>query len=92
MEARARHSRECLRRAWARGVQAIGLHTASYLTAATRPYERLGFRRAPEFDIGIGEMFTGRAPPSGESWQALGIDSTCRRSNNEQAVRSCPSW
>jgi ribosomal protein S18 acetylase RimI-like enzyme len=63
-------ARECVRRARERGVRAIGLHTASYLTDATRLYERLGFRRAPEFDIEIGEMFTGRSLPAGESWQA----------------------
>ena len=63
-------ARECLRRARARGVRVIGLHTASYLAAATCLYARLGFRRAPEFDIEIGEMFTGRSLPPGESWQA----------------------
>jgi ribosomal protein S18 acetylase RimI-like enzyme len=63
-------ARECVRRARDRGVRAIGLHTASYLMDATRLYERLGFRRAPEFDIEIGEMFTGRSLPAGESWQA----------------------
>jgi ribosomal protein S18 acetylase RimI-like enzyme len=63
-------ARECVRRAQARGARAIGLHTAAHMAAATRPYERLGFRRAPEFDIEIGEMFTGRSLPPGESWQA----------------------
>jgi hypothetical protein len=33
-------------------------------------YRRLGCRRAPEFDIEIGEMFTGRSLPPGQSWQA----------------------
>jgi len=42
------------------------------MPAATRLYERLGFRRAPQFDIEIGEMFTGRSLSPGESWQALG--------------------
>jgi ribosomal protein S18 acetylase RimI-like enzyme len=64
-------SRECVRRARAYGNEAIGLHTASYLAAATRLYGRLRFRRAPEFDVEIGEMFAGRPLPSGESWQAL---------------------
>ena len=50
--------------------KAIGLHTASHMTAATRLYERLGFRRAPGFDVEIGEMFTGRSLPAGETWQA----------------------
>jgi hypothetical protein len=49
---------------------------ASHLPAATRLYERLGFRRAPEFDIEIGEMFTGRSLPAGETWhsQAYRLD------------------
>jgi ribosomal protein S18 acetylase RimI-like enzyme len=61
---------ECIRRARAQRAQAICLHTASFMTAATRLYERLGFRRAPEFDIEIGEMFAGRPLPPDESWQA----------------------
>jgi len=61
---------ECIRRARAQRAHAIGLHTASFMTAATRLYERLGFRRAPEFDIEIGEMFTGRSLPPEASWQA----------------------
>lgn len=63
-------ARECLRRARERGARAIGLHTASHMVAATRLYERVGFRRAPELDIEIGEMFTGRSLPPEESWQA----------------------
>lgn len=63
-------TRECLRRAHERGAAAIGLHTNPFMAAANRLYERLGFRRAPEFDIDIGEMFTGRRLPPGASWQA----------------------
>ena len=62
-------ARECVP-ARDRQARAIGLHTAAHMAAATRLYERLGFRRAPEFDIEIGEMFTGRSLPPGESWQA----------------------
>lgn len=50
-------ARECVDRAQQHGARAIGLHTASHLADATRLYKRLGFRRAPEFDIEIGEMF-----------------------------------
>jgi ribosomal protein S18 acetylase RimI-like enzyme len=64
-------ARECVRRARERTADPIGLHTASHMAAATRLYERLGFRRAPEFDIEIGEMFTGQALARGESWPAL---------------------
>lgn len=63
-------ARECLGRARQRGALAVGLHTGSFMSAATRLYERLGFRRAPEFDIELGEMFTGRALPPEASWQA----------------------
>jgi ribosomal protein S18 acetylase RimI-like enzyme len=63
-------ARECVRRARARGSKAVGLHTAAHMEVATRLYERLGFRRAPEFDIEIGQMFSGRSLPPGESWQA----------------------
>lgn len=61
---------ECVRRARARELGAIGLHTGAHLAAATRLYERLGFRRAAEFDIEIGEMFTGRSLAPGEGWVA----------------------
>ena len=63
-------ARECVRRAEAHGAKAIGLHTAAHMAAATRLYERHGFRRAPELDVEIGEMFTGRSLPPGVSWQA----------------------
>jgi ribosomal protein S18 acetylase RimI-like enzyme len=67
---------ECIRRAKRQRAQAIGLHTAPFMTAATRLYERLGFRRAPDFDIEIGEMFAGRPLPPDASWhaQAFRID------------------
>ena len=63
-------TRECLRRAYERGAAAVGLHTNPFMAAANRLYERLGFRRAPEFDIEIGEMFTVRRLPPRTSWQA----------------------
>lgn len=61
-------ARDCVRRARERRLRAIGLHTAAHLAAATRLYEGLGFRRAPEFDIEIGEMFMGRSLPPSDSW------------------------
>lgn len=63
-------TRECLRRARVSAAFAVGLHTNPFMAAANRLYKRLGFRRAPEFDIEIGEMFTGRRLPPGASWQA----------------------
>jgi hypothetical protein len=54
-----------------RAAIAIGLHTAPHMPVATRLYERVGFRRAPAFDIEIGEMFTGRSLAREHSWMAL---------------------
>jgi ribosomal protein S18 acetylase RimI-like enzyme len=61
---------ESLCRARAREAAAVGLLTNPFMAAANRLYARLGFRRAPEFDIKIGEMFTGRRLPPDASWQA----------------------
>jgi ribosomal protein S18 acetylase RimI-like enzyme len=63
-------TRECLRRARERGAIAVGLHTNPFMAAANRLYGRLGFRRAPELDIEIAEMFTGRPLPADQSWHA----------------------
>lgn len=63
-------ARECVRRAREYGRQAVGLHTASHLAAATRLYTRLGFGRVPQFDIEIGEMFAGHGLSADASWQA----------------------
>jgi ribosomal protein S18 acetylase RimI-like enzyme len=38
-------------RASAVGADVLGLHTASFMTAAVDLYVRAGFRRAPSFDI-----------------------------------------
>ena len=71
-------ARECVRRARQRRLRAIGLHTGPHLQDATRLYQRLGFRRAPEFDIEIGEMFAGRSLAAEYSWvaQAYVLDLT----------------
>jgi predicted N-acetyltransferase YhbS len=63
---------ECLGRSRRLGVRAVGLHTNPFMVAATRLYEGFGFRRAPEFDLEIGEMFTGRRLPGADSWHAQG--------------------
>jgi GNAT superfamily N-acetyltransferase len=59
---------ECLRRAGERGAPTVGLHTSPSMAAATRLYERLGFRRVPELDVDIGEWFAGPASLAGTSW------------------------
>jgi predicted N-acetyltransferase YhbS/mannose-6-phosphate isomerase-like protein (cupin superfamily) len=43
--------RACLERARADGAPAVCLHIAEFMTAALAMYERLGFRRAPDFDF-----------------------------------------
>ena len=42
---------ECVRRARQAGATALGLHTSASLHAAIRPYERMGFVRAPKDDF-----------------------------------------
>jgi ribosomal protein S18 acetylase RimI-like enzyme len=76
-------ARECVRRARKRDAVAVGLHTNPFMAAANRLYGRLGFCRAPEFDIEIGEMFTGRRLPPGVSWQAQAFRLDLRRTDDE---------
>lgn len=40
----------CIARSRELGADAVALHTASFMKAAMGLYERVGFRRAPEFD------------------------------------------
>jgi ribosomal protein S18 acetylase RimI-like enzyme len=42
--------RECIRRARQHKIPAICLHTAKFMHAARHIYEKMGFRRVPEFD------------------------------------------
>jgi predicted N-acetyltransferase YhbS len=41
------------------GVPAIGIHTTSFMQAARRLYEQVGFERCPEFDISAADMGLG---------------------------------
>jgi len=41
------------------GAPVIALHTASFMTTARALYERLGYRRAPEFDFDMAARFGG---------------------------------
>ncbi len=43
-------TQECLRRAQELKIPTIFLHTGKFMLAARHIYEKLGFRRAPEFD------------------------------------------
>jgi GNAT superfamily N-acetyltransferase len=47
----------CIERARACGASTIGIHTGEFMTAAIAIYERLGFRRLPEYDMPIAQMF-----------------------------------
>jgi ribosomal protein S18 acetylase RimI-like enzyme len=42
---------ECLRRSHDRGIRTIALHTTAPMAVARAMYERMGFVRAPEFDL-----------------------------------------
>lgn len=42
---------ECVLRCHEQGVATIGLHTSELMDVARRMYERIGFRRVPEFDF-----------------------------------------
>ncbi len=56
---------ECIRRGWSARVAALGLHTAPFMEAATRLYETIGFRRAPEYDFDPDEYYGGGKAASG---------------------------
>jgi predicted N-acetyltransferase YhbS len=57
-------SRACADMARERAAQAVGIHTASFMTAAQRIYERMGFVRVPEYDLHATDFVP---PGSGES-------------------------
>ena len=42
---------ECIRRAKEKGYRAIGLHTGQFMKNAIKLYERLGFKRLPEYNF-----------------------------------------
>jgi ribosomal protein S18 acetylase RimI-like enzyme len=60
-----RLAQECVDRSRALGADAVCLHTASFMNAAMAMYEKVGFRRAPEFDRDAGELLGAHAlePP-----------------------------
>ena len=51
---------ECVRRARKAGAQFLTLHTNTLMRAVIRLYERMGFRRYPEFDFSVGDEVTVR--------------------------------
>lgn len=55
----------CIARAADAGASRVGLHTARFMNAAVKTYERCGFIRAPEYDFEWSEFFPG-GPGEGE--------------------------
>jgi GNAT superfamily N-acetyltransferase len=51
----------CERLARDHGAPVFAFHTASFMTNAIALYERLGYRRAPEFDIDLAARFGGNS-------------------------------
>ena len=51
-----RITRECIRRARKLNIPTIFLHTAKFMHAAQHVYEKVGFKRAPEFDLDYGPI------------------------------------
>jgi predicted N-acetyltransferase YhbS len=49
----------CIDAARRRNAPTLGIHTASFMRAACRLYERMGFRRCPELDIDTSDMGLG---------------------------------
>jgi GNAT superfamily N-acetyltransferase len=49
---------ECERRARTVGAPVFAFHTAGFMTRAVRLYDRLGYRRAPEFDVDMGAHYS----------------------------------
>ena len=57
----------CIDRAAEAGARAVGLHTATFMDAAVRIYERSGFMRVPEYDFEWSQFFpddTGAVEPA----------------------------
>jgi ribosomal protein S18 acetylase RimI-like enzyme len=58
----------CIQRAVLAGATGVGLHTATFMTSAVALYERTGFRRAPELDLGWARYFPS---PTGDDAPAI---------------------
>ena len=58
----------CIQRAVAAGADAIALHTAEFMVAAVALYERVGFRRARQYDFRAKDFFLS---DSGDDFEAI---------------------
>jgi predicted N-acetyltransferase YhbS len=54
-------TQRCIDRARRQHAPTVGIHTVSFMRAARRIYEKMGFRRCPEFDISASDMGLGDA-------------------------------
>jgi ribosomal protein S18 acetylase RimI-like enzyme len=61
-------TRGCLARAREQGADYVGLHTAPFMDAARRLYERLGFRRVPQHDFDPDLYYGGRRRDDDAPW------------------------
>jgi ribosomal protein S18 acetylase RimI-like enzyme len=59
---------ELERRAFRSGASTFAFHTSAFMTAAVALYERLGYRRAPEFDLDVAALYD---VPASRPWPAL---------------------
>ena len=57
-----RLAERCVSRSRELGAEAVGLHTASFMGAAIRLYEGLGFRRVPAFDRDAVDLVGANSP------------------------------
>jgi GNAT superfamily N-acetyltransferase len=49
----------CIAAARGRAAPAVGIYTTSFMRAARRVYEQMGFRRCPEFDVSTSDVGLG---------------------------------
>ena len=66
--------RACLARARDLGAAAVGLHTGPFMHDAMRLYESLGFRRCPELDVRIDDIFGPAGEPYDDPALAFRLD------------------
>lgn len=61
--------RDCIMRSCQRGIATIGIHTAAFMVAACRIYDRLGFRRIPSHDLSVSKAL--RCDPNADDVLAI---------------------
>ena len=59
-----RLAQHCVERARAMGALTMGIHSASFMTAACKLYQRMGFSRCPEHDLRASAILGLAQPPA----------------------------